>query len=93
MPVHRQIAQKQFDLGLSSLQVLTRPHPVEVNVATNPITVTALGAAARLSTLNPQLSTINCSEPHHLPHLTQQLELGVGDDQIRADAVPPLPTM
>jgi hypothetical protein len=40
-----------------------------------------------------QLSTINYMEPNHFTHLIQQFQFGVGDDQVRADAVSALPTV
>ena len=57
---------------------------VWLNIPPNPVAICRLGAAARLSTLNSQPSTINYLEPRHLPDLIQQLEFGVGRDQVPA---------
>ena len=57
---------------------------VWLNIPPNPVAICRLGAAARLATLNSQPSTINYLEPHHLPDMIQQLEFGVGRDQVPA---------
>jgi len=72
----RKIAQKQLDLRLRSLQVLPRTHPMEMDVAPNPIAVTAFGADGVMF------------QAHYLPHLIQQFEFGVGDDQVGTPSSP-----
>jgi hypothetical protein len=75
-----QIAEKLLDLGLrAGQQLLTQLHLVEVDVPPDPVTVRALGVDGIVF------------EPHHLPHLVQQLELGIGGDKFpsRPRAPPP----
>ncbi len=61
MPVHRQIAEKLLDLGLASIEIFPAAHPVEFDMAPNPVTITALGANGVVL------------EPHYFPHLVKQL--------------------
>ena len=81
MPVDRQIAQKLLNLWFRPVQILAPTHPVEMDIAPNPVTVAALGADGIML------------QAHHFPHLIQQFQFGVGDDEIRAHAVSTLPTV
>jgi hypothetical protein len=65
-----QVAQEQLHLGLGGLEVFPRAHLVELDVAPDPVAIGPLGADGVVL------------EPHDFPNLVEQLEFGIGRDQI-----------
>jgi hypothetical protein len=59
--VHRQIGQKRLDLGLPAVQVFAPLHPMEMDIAFDPVHVGPFGVQGVVV------------QPHHLPHPVQKL--------------------